>query len=132
MGVNTSPRHQEKARDRTTFAPFIVIGILALSWLVLSPGNSYVMLGALALGILPAYLAYKKGRNFGWWWLYGAALFLAALPHALLLRPDVQVLSCRMAGQGLKKCPYCAEMIKAEAKVCRFCGREQAGPPAPI
>jgi hypothetical protein len=25
---------------------------------------------------------------------------------------------------GLKKCPYCAEMIKAEAKVCRFCHRE--------
>jgi hypothetical protein len=26
--------------------------------------------------------------------------------------------------QGVKKCPFCAEIIKGEAKICRFCNRD--------
>jgi type II secretory pathway component PulF len=27
---------------------------------------------------------------------------------------------------GLKRCPFCAELIRAEARVCRFCRRDLA------
>ena len=27
-----------------------------------------------------------------------------------------------------RECPYCAETIKARARVCRFCGRDLSGP----
>jgi tetratricopeptide (TPR) repeat protein len=35
-----------------------------------------------------------------------------------------------MSAAGTKECPFCAEMIKAAAVLCRFCGRELPAPPA--
>ena len=41
---------------------------------------------SIALGAIPATIAYRKGRNFYLWWPYGWLLFLIALIQSLLIK----------------------------------------------
>ncbi len=47
-----------------------------------------VFLALVIIGLLPGYLAYRKGRSFIVWWIFGATFFPAALPMALMLSPE--------------------------------------------
>lgn len=68
-------------------------------------------------GLVAAVIANQKGRNWAFWGL--ASAFLPFLVIPLLFLPSV------LAAGRTKKCPFCAEVIKQEASVCKHCHREQ-------
>jgi len=78
----------------------------------------------LLLGLIPAMIAQSKGRSFVGWWFYGLLLFLIALPHSLIISVDKKHEEKKQLAEGMKKCPKCAEFIKPEAVICRFCSHE--------
>jgi cytochrome c-type biogenesis protein len=59
-----------------------------------------VVIGILILlGLIPAFIARSKGRNFYEWWFFGAALIIVALPAAVMIKPiDDEAQSTKQQG----------------------------------
>jgi hypothetical protein len=53
---------------------------------LLEPRHLELLVFLALLGLVPASIARSKGRSFFLWWVYGAALFIVALPHALIMK----------------------------------------------
>lgn len=101
--------------------------IIAVSWLI---GVISLWLG---FAFLVGQLATTRNRSRAGWVIRAilvspivALVFLYAVPKR---EPEIAKGSASgnfliLKGEELVKCPFCAELIKAEAKVCRHCSRE--------
>jgi hypothetical protein len=66
----------------------------------------------LIVALLPAWLAQRKGRSFGLWYVGGVLLWPLVLLEAIFMKDQS------------RRCPHCAESIRAEAHVCPHCQRD--------
>jgi hypothetical protein len=83
-----------------------------------------IIIFSLLLALIPAFLAKSKGKSFAKWYLISALISpLIGLLIVLFLKKDESALERqKMEDENLVKCSSCAELIKKEAKICRYCG----------
>jgi hypothetical protein len=71
-------------------------------------------------------MAGKRGRSPALYFLISMLLSpVIGLLVLLVQGPNAEKIEAEKLESGeLCQCPFCAELVKAEAKICRFCGKE--------
>lgn len=83
-------------------------------------------IGWILLAIITSIAAHNRGRDVAGW--FCLSLFLMgpfALICVLVMRPNQKVLDAdALKNKTMQQCGACAELIKIEATICRYCGTD--------
>jgi hypothetical protein len=85
-----------------------------------------LVIGWILFSFIPAVIASNKGRSGGGWFFLSLCIspLFAGILVACLKPLRIEVEQRAVESGDMRKCPHCAELVKAEAKICRYCQRD--------
>ena len=85
-----------------------------------------VFIIAIVLDYLVGKYAEGKGHSFGkFFWISVFLTPIIGFLWALVAEEDIQYIETKkISSQGYKRCPYCDELVRPHAKVCKHCRKD--------